>query len=641
MKVIEMPNENGVLLNDVNLLKSLFFDLMMNETDTKSIHNLYRELINIIKQATCANIVRLYLYNKWKDCYFLEEATTPIDKQSQSYSLSNEYLNELKEKNTANSIVLATDCLTGMKNIGTSYVILLKKRGTPQEEFGFIYLDFSPDGSYFKRNDFLEKIGVEAAKLVDVWMRYFAAINEESRYKQLYRVTAKFHSSMDMDEVLAEVIQTLQEVYPTFDYVLLLSHDTTTEQGLPIRDLQYGFDSANSAAAQAYLTGTIQFEDSLTDRKSVLYAPMKGRQGIYGVLQVTAPNTLVFPKKEVGFIELLANTAGSALENAQLYQQSRNLISDLQLINKTTHRLNMNLRLTDTINFMTEQIRTLFDAEEIGFLFFRENDQYKVLTGSSDYFFTDDAKILLNYINDRVKQEKDAIFIGDLSVDENIMEKVFRSLMVVPMIQSNLLVGAVYVLNKEPYHFSFDKFKLLQSLIHHTTLAFTNSMLREKLEKMVITDHLTKLYNRKYLDEKIQQAMNTDAQGVFLLLDIDNFKSINDTYGHKVGDDVIVQVANIIKRNIRSQDIAARWGGEELAVYLPRADLETGIMVAERLVKKVEMDTNPKTTISCGAAVWNQANKASANKLFNRADEALYKAKQTGKNKVIIDQIEI
>lgn len=461
-------------------------------------------------------------------------------------------------------------------------------------------------------------------------------INKLIRYEQLYRVTAKFHSSMDMAEVLKEVIHTLKEVYETFDCVLLLSHDTTTDPELPIHDLEYGSDSVNQAAAQAYLTGNVQFEDSLINRKSVLYAPLKGKQGIYGVLQVIAPDTQIFPKEEVGFIELLANTAGSALENAQLYQQSRKLISDLQLINKTTHRLNSNLRLSDTINFMSEQIRTSFDAEVIGFLMFDGKDSFEVLTGSSDYFFLEEAGPLVNYINKKIKREKDAVFIGDLSLDEKIGEKKFRSLMVVPMIQSNALIGAVYVLNEIPYHFSFDKFKLLQSLIHHSTLAFTNSMLREELERMVITDNLTKLHSRNYLDERIQLSMSTDALGAFLLIDIDDFKSINDTFGHQVGDEVIIQVANIIKKSIREHDVGARWGGEELAVYLPKADLKTGLMVANRLVERVELETNPKITISCGITVWHKENNDSVKKLFNRADEALYKAKQTGKNRVII-----
>ena len=191
-------------------------------------------------------------------------------------------------------------------------------------------------------------------------------------------------------------------------------------------------------------------------------------------------------------------------------------------------------------------------------------------------------------------------------------------------------------MNHEPYAFSFETFKLFLSLVHHSTLAFTNTILREELEKMVVTDHLTKLYSRNYLDEKIQESMQVDAGGTFILIDIDDFKSVNDTYGHQIGDEVIIQVANIIKANIRGTDIGSRWGGEELAVYLPRIDVETGIRIAERLVKKVRESSKPSITISCGISNWKKEEIDSYQSLFKRADKALYLAKNTGKDKAVM-----
>ncbi len=135
--------------------------------------------------------------------------------------------------------------------------------------------------------------------------------------------------------------------------------------------------------------------------------------------------------------------------------------------------------------------------------------------------------------------------------------------------------------------------------------------------------------------------MESDAVGTFLLVDLDNFKAINDTYGHQVGDEVLKQVAVIIRENIREFDIGARWGGEELAIYLPRVDLSTGISVADRLVQKVELSTKPKITISCGVGHWKKGHADSPITLFKRADEALYHAKGTGKNKVCVQRLSL
>ncbi|WP_017756130.1 sensor domain-containing diguanylate cyclase [Calidifontibacillus oryziterrae] len=631
-----MTKPENLLLNEKIELKSFLFDLITDDQNKTNFSHMIERLIRFLKDKTEADSVGLYLYNKWKDRYILEQSTEEIDKKSSKYSLLNDHLKEIEGNYTIKGDVLSRASLWEIPQGKADLIVLLKKQDNRALKFGFIYFEFN-EGSLAKSLvEFLELVGIEVSLLLESWKRYYGSLNEDERYEQLYRVTAKFHSSMDMDDVLGEIIHTLKEVYPSFDCLLLLSHDNSSHPELPICELQYGSESANQAAAQAYLTGTVQFEDSLLNGKSILYAPLKGKQGIYGVLQVTAPNTHMFPKQEVGFIELLANTAGSALENAQLYQQSRRLISDLQLINKTSHRLNSNLRLNETISFMTEQITTSFDAEEIGFIMFLSDGKSRVLGGSSEYFLSEDSQQLVDFINKKIKKENDALFIGDLTLDESINEKKYRSLMAVPMIQSDALIGAVYVLNQNPYHFSFEKFKLLQSLIHHSTLAFTNSMLREELEKMVITDHLTKLYSRNYLDEKIQQSMNFDALGAFLIIDIDNFKLVNDTYGHQIGDEVIIQVANIIKRSVRDHDIAARWGGEELAIYLPKASLEIGMMVAKRLVNRVAAETDPKVTISCGISFWTKERTDSVKRLFNRADEALYKAKQSGKNRVVI-----
>ncbi len=610
-------------------LKSRFFDLIDQDKGIHSYEELLKEMLLVIQNFVQSEELTFFNLQDWSKEMYVITSTNEVRKTSESiYQLISE---DLKELVLNNSIIRQPIPFSPFDK----YDLLLPIR-RDNDNLELLAIKGMAEKIY-SSDSLIEHLAMECTTFFHKAKGICEVILEEKRYKQLFRVTEKFHSSMNMDDVLGEIIFTLQEVYPSFTYYLMLSHDNNNNAKLPIKDLEY--DSENISAMQAYVTGTIQLEDSVQERKSILYAPLKGKQGVYGVLQVIAPNTQTFPNNEMEFIMLLANTAGSALENAQLYQQSRKLISDLQLINETTRRLNSDLRLTETINFMTGQIQTSFVAEEVGFILVSDNfEQVKVLKGSTDFFFSDDSQVYLEYIARKIKTEKDSIFLGDLLLENASIQ--FRSVMAVPMVQTDVIMGFALVLHRLPYHFSFETFKLMQSLIHHSTLAFSNSMLREELEKMVITDHLTKLHSRNYLNENIHRSMTEDAFGSFILIDIDNFKQINDSYGHQVGDEVLIQVASIIHENIRESDIGARWGGEELAIYLPRIPLRVAVSIAERLVMKVNELTAPRITISCGVSSWTKEKDDSYTRLFKRADQALYLAKETGKNKVVVQEDE-
>lgn len=608
-------------------LKIRFFELFCSSRESFSYTELLSQMLTTLQSIMNADEVDFYSFEEWKQELFLEATTRTVGKELLIIPDSITVQNEAGQRT-----FIKKPQIPGFEKY--DLLMILKEDG---ELKGLIAFQLTGGSQINASDTFLEKATSECGAFVGKVLSLADTMAEEKRYKQLFRVTEKFHSTMDMDAVLGEIISTLKEVYPTFIYYLLLSHDHKGYDGLPVKDLEY--DSENLTAMQSYVSGQIQFEDSLVDRNSIMYAPLKGKQGVYGVLQVIAPDSLVFPQNEVEFIKLLANTAGSALENAKLYEQSRKLIADLQLINETSHQLNSSLRLTDTMKFICGQIVKSFKAQEVGFIMLdSENDDYSVLQGSTSLFFSKNASRYISDIGRRIQREKEPLFIGDFDSENEGPSINYRSIMGVPMIQSGDLKGFALVLHEEPYHFAFETFKLLQSLIHHSTLAFTNSILREELEKMVVTDHLTRLYSRKYLDEKMKLSMLEDAQGTFILIDIDNFKGVNDKYGHQVGDDVLIQLARQIAKNIRGTDIGARWGGEELAIYLPGAPLEIGVMIANRLVDKVEKHTQPNVTISCGVSTWIKGQADTIKTLFKRADQALYLAKSSGKNKVVVQK---
>lgn len=179
--------------------------------------------------------------------------------------------------------------------------------------------------------------------------------------------------------------------------------------------------------------------------------------------------------------------------------------------------------------------------------------------------------------------------------------------------------------------------------------------LREELEKAraeAKTDALTGLANRKAFDERVEQMDQAEERAngehCVLIADIDKFKSINDTYGHLFGDKVIKAVATALTHSIKGKDMAARYGGEEFVVLLPETDLNGAKVVAESIRTTVENGriVKPKTgeeirrvTISIG--VTQYGSDETIKEAISRADEALYRAKETGRNRVEVNPLQV
>jgi two-component system cell cycle response regulator len=174
--------------------------------------------------------------------------------------------------------------------------------------------------------------------------------------------------------------------------------------------------------------------------------------------------------------------------------------------------------------------------------------------------------------------------------------------------------------------------------------------LRDRLDESVelaVTDALTGLHNRRYMETHLaalaEQAGATGRPLSLVLVDIDNFKSINDTYGHDAGDRVLRQFASRFRRNTRSIDLACRIGGEEFVVVMPDSGLERACQMAERLRECIaaepfqpDGETRLTVTASVGVATLAQP-QGSLDALFKRADQALYVAKRGGRNRVVAD----
>jgi len=165
--------------------------------------------------------------------------------------------------------------------------------------------------------------------------------------------------------------------------------------------------------------------------------------------------------------------------------------------------------------------------------------------------------------------------------------------------------------------------------------------LEEELQRVATVDSLTGLYNRRKfeatLDYEVARNKRYPVGLSLILVDIDYFKNVNDTYGHDVGDKVLQDFAGLLKKSIRKTDIAGRWGGEEFMIILPESSASTACAVAEKIRKNIEsaaFDTIGKMTASMGVCLMGGSDEADS--LIKRADIALYEAKRNGRNMVQI-----
>ena len=335
-----------------------------------------------------------------------------------------------------------------------------------------------------------------------------------------------------------------------------------------------------------------------------------------------------------------------------------------ELVDQILDILEVNLLKEDLIRKLT----TTLDVEKLSRIFVSNLMRNFNLTGGALYLKSPRGEdIELKEVRgfENIKPVLDKAYIEKLCAidkrlfEENIDWKVSHGILtekpkavwVFPLkVRENILLGALFL--ALPSKMSSERERILKKLLLdiHTTvsLIFENALEHQKSVLMANFDPLTGAYNRRegyrLLQKILQRAAAEQRNVCIMVLDLDNFKKINDTYGHEVGDLALKEVVKAVRKSIRSEeDLVIRWGGEEFLVVIENIPPEKVYEVAERIRQNVEKneiqldDKVLKVTVSIGVACTEKEKTYVLEELFSIADKRLYKAKKTGKNRVVIE----
>ena len=359
------------------------------------------------------------------------------------------------------------------------------------------------------------------------------------------------------------------------------------------------------------------------------------------------------PEQTLGFVllsitYLLINFVFARLSRTSKLLEER--VHDLEILNATARRFSSSLQVEELVEAVArETSNAIPDADAVALVHRRGGRDSELTIDSydrqADKFFRT-AMVAGAGAAGWVMQHGISRSIEDLTLAEiasDGAEHGIRSWLGVPLVMYGEVEGVIAVQSTRPKAFGIESIRLLEALALQVAAALQNAHLYE----LAMVDGLTGLYVRRYFDARIEEEIARSARYKtafsVIMMDVDDFKKLNDNHGHLVGDRVLRAISTVVKSQMRGVDTATRYGGEEIAVVLPRTEMVGAYSLAERIREgiadlRITTDDEPpkvlSVSVSLGIAAFPESKAHDGTDLVRRADRALYRAKKMGKNRV-------
>ncbi len=380
---------------------------------------------------------------------------------------------------------------------------------------------------------------------------------------------------------------------------------------------------------------------------SLIAVPVVDGNFPLGVMSADSARVHAFSSADCDTLLMFSKQITRVLQRERVYPQAQRSYDTLKILNEESSKLLSSLNENVIVQNLIEGVYRITPTEIMFFIVKGRDVEIlhgKDLSPRENKIFNAKGTVL-----DMAAKNKEHIYISDV---RNYRSPIMpfktddvNSVFLLPMFYERNLLGILVLLLEKINALSTYQIEILKVLGNQASTSIANARFHAEIERLAITDGLTGLFNHKQFQERLAQEF--DRLGRFsepvslLLIDIDFFKKINDTYGHPAGDLVLKRVAGMIQKTVRNIDIPARYGGEEFAVVLVGTDEKGAMNMAERLRKtimdkKFTSDQNTfNVTISIGIST-NARGSMKKEELVDRADKALYKAKGNGRNQSVL-----
>jgi diguanylate cyclase (GGDEF)-like protein len=384
---------------------------------------------------------------------------------------------------------------------------------------------------------------------------------------------------------------------------------------------------------------------SAKSTRSELAIPLMVRDEVVGVLDCQSDHVDHFDAETIDLLTLFSTQASIALQNARLYSLEEQRRRQLQAINAIAQQTTAVLDLEELLSRVCKLIQDAFRVCHVS-LFLREDHDlvlrahHGTLTphvpeGGRFPASTEPWASIL--ANSTTAMETDLrIAPGNTKF---FAESASR--MCIPLVSFGQTLGILALDSSQPDAFRDGDLQSLESVADICATAIQNAHYVERVKQLAYLDGLTGIFNRRFFElrimEEIERARRYGTGMAVIMADIDQFKRLNDEFGHVLGDEVLRQVSSLFHQQLRKIDVVCRYGGEEFAILLTQTNAQHAMNIAEKLRKMVaawQFPGVPRTvTISAGAAAFPE-HGTTRDDLVKAADAALYAAKLAGRNKV-------